>query len=82
MRIMKALCVAALVAATPALAETPPSPKDKQICKRSRVTGSLAQTTKVCGTRAFWEERKRQSKDWTKELTDKKQPPAWGGGGA
>lgn len=80
MRIVNALCVGALVAATPAFAESRPADKDKQICKRTRVTGSLAQTTKVCGTRQFWDERKRQTKEWTKDLTDKKQPPAWGGG--
>lgn len=85
MRIMNVLCIGALVAATPALAENESgaaADKDKQICKRTRVTGSLAQSTKVCGTREYWEERARRSKEWTRDLTDKKQPPPWEGGGA
>lgn len=80
MRIINVLCLGALVAAAPALAESGPktaADKDKQICKRTRVTGSLAQTTKVCGTREFWEDRSRRSKEWTRDLTDKKQPPPW-----
>ncbi len=83
MRIVHGLCVGALVAATPALAESTRAmaEKDKQICKRTRVTGSLAQTTKVCGTREFWEDRTRRSKEWTRDLTDKKQPPPWERGG-
>jgi hypothetical protein len=83
MRIVNVLCIGALVAATPALAESARAmdDKDQQICKRNRVTGSLAQTTKVCGTREFWEERKRRSKEWTRDLTDKKQPPPWERGG-
>ncbi|HLL30619.1 MAG TPA: hypothetical protein VK403_06455 [Allosphingosinicella sp.] len=81
MRIVHALCVGFLVAATPAIAEDRPAPgaaaKDKIICKRTRVTGSLAGSAKVCGTREFWEDRTRRSKEWTRDLTDKKQPPAW-----
>jgi hypothetical protein len=85
MRIVHVVCAGLLVAATPAVAasgagETVEA-KDKVVCKRARVTGSLAQTKKVCGTRQFWEERTRNAKEWTRDLTDKKQPPPGEGGG-
>jgi hypothetical protein len=74
MRMVRTLCVGALVAATPALAEKGPArmvaDQDQQICKRTRVTGSLAQTRKVCGTRSFWEERTRRAKGWTRDVLD------------
>lgn len=73
MRIAHALCAGALLGATPALAEGEPArpvAKDQQICKRTRVTGSLAQTTKICGTREFWEERTRRAKGWTRDVLD------------
>lgn len=73
MRIVQTLCIGALIAATPAPADSEPTrsvDKDQQICKRSRVTGSLAQTTKLCGTREFWEERARRAKGWTRDVLD------------
>lgn len=73
MRIGQALCIGVLVAATPAPAESEPTrpvDKDQQVCKRVTVTGSLAQTRKVCGTREFWEERARRAKGWTRDVLD------------
>lgn len=73
MRIAIAMCTGALVAATPAPAQVEPArsvDKDQQICKRVTVTGSLAQTRKVCGTREFWEERTRRAKGWTRDVLD------------
>ena len=51
---------------------------DKIICKRTRVTGSLASSAKVCGTRHWWEQRARHSQEWAQEFQEnsRRLPPA------
>ena len=76
MRIVHTLCAGFLIAATPAISqgqqggESKDSKADKIICKRSIVTGSLAQTSKLCGTRKWWEERTRRSREWLEAVQD------------
>jgi hypothetical protein len=63
-----ALCVFALVLPLSAMAETAPpaanparDDPNKVICRRESVTGSFAQTRKVCMTRAEWVQRTRDA---------------------
>jgi hypothetical protein len=63
-----ALCALALALPLSAMAETTaPAPKparddpNKVICRRESVTGSYAQTRKVCMTRAEWVQRTRDA---------------------
>ena len=68
---IRTACVAiALMVAGPAVAQqgstTPAAAadgSDKKICKRFRVTGSLAQTRKVCKTRMEWLRAQDESRD-------------------
>jgi hypothetical protein len=69
------LTVLAFVAAPiAAAAETPPAKapsSEKQICKRTSVTGSLARVVKVCGTAADWEARRRTGKQYLQDIQDR-----------
>jgi hypothetical protein len=72
---MHALCASMIVATIPSVAHSEAatakdSKAEKIICKRSTVTGSWAQTNKLCGTRQWWEERTRRSKEWTQDILD------------
>jgi hypothetical protein len=65
-----ALCALALALPLSAMAETTaatPKPDrddpNKVICRRESVTGSLAQTRKVCMTRADWAARSRGAQE-------------------
>jgi hypothetical protein len=58
-------------------AETPaPAPKlarddpNRVICRRESVTGSLAQTRKVCMTRAQWVARARDAQETGQQMQD------------
>jgi hypothetical protein len=64
-----------IVAAIPSFAHSESTPAkdpkaEKVICKRSTVTGSWAQTNKICGTRRWWEERTRRSKAWAEDVLE------------
>ena len=64
--------VAAIAAgfwATTALAEQPPVDKGKEqvlnekVCEDIKVVGSRLAKKRICGTRAEWEDRRRQDRD-------------------
>ena len=68
-----AIAIAAgLLIGTPAYAQTTPAtptvaPKDKKVCRRQEVTGSIIGTRAVCHTRSEWQQidelNKRNAED-------------------
>jgi hypothetical protein len=69
------LTALAFVAAPIAAAAETPAAKapsaEKQICKRSPVTGSLARVVKICGTAADWEAKRRAGKQYLQDIQDR-----------
>jgi hypothetical protein len=66
-----------MVLAAPALAETPVlkpalgrEDPNRVICRREQITGSLAQTRKVCMTRADWAAQTRGSRELGERMQD------------
>ncbi|GAA4747298.1 hypothetical protein GCM10023264_11260 [Sphingomonas daechungensis] len=43
-------------------------PKDEKICENITPIGSRLATKRFCGTRAEWEDRKRQDRDFTEQV--------------
>lgn len=73
----RVLAILALVLSAPAVAQTPAPPStpsrddpDRVICRREAVTGSLAQTRKVCLTRAQWVARGRDAQETGQQMQD------------
>jgi hypothetical protein len=76
MTMSKLLPVIALaLLAAPAFAQPPQSKaeaqdKDKQVCKRVSVTGSLVQVRRICGTRGEWEAKARAGREYGEGVQD------------
>jgi len=73
-RYLRLAALAFVAAPIVAAAETPPAkapPAEKQICKRTPVTGSLAKVVKICGTAADWEAKRRAGKQYLQDIQDR-----------
>jgi hypothetical protein len=65
------LCGLALIAAPIGVAaKTPSADKEKQICKRSAITGSLARVERICGTKEFWDSKRREARRLTERVQE------------
>ncbi|GAA4749163.1 hypothetical protein GCM10023264_14240 [Sphingomonas daechungensis] len=73
MRVIPAAALLAVLASSPLLAGEPAQsvpatntnvgPKDEKICENITPIGSRLATKRFCGTRAEWEDRKRQDRE-------------------
>ena len=57
------LATAALAETKPAESQVPTSSRNEKVCENIIVTGSRLGTKRFCGTRAEWEDRKRQDRE-------------------
>ena len=57
------LATAALAESKPAQAQAQASGQNEKICENIIVTGSRLASKRFCGTRAQWEERRRQDRE-------------------
>ncbi len=57
------LATAALAETTPAPSQAPASSRNEKVCENITVTGSRLATKRFCGTRAEWDDRKRQDRE-------------------
>jgi hypothetical protein len=66
------LCGLVLVAAPVGVAAKTPSADDKerQICKRIPTTGSLARVERLCGTKEFWDSKRREARRLTERVQE------------
>lgn len=78
MRVVPSVALAALLISSPTLAQDPAAtkaaqtvpasntnigPKDEKICENITPIGSRLASKRFCGTRAEWEDRKRQDRE-------------------
>jgi hypothetical protein len=57
------LATAALAETKPAQAQAPDAGRNEKVCENIVVTGSRLATKRFCGTRAEWEDRRRQDRE-------------------
>ena len=57
------LATAALAETKPAQSPAPASDRNEKVCENIIVTGSRLASKRFCGTRAQWEDRKRQDRE-------------------
>jgi hypothetical protein len=72
MRKVLYVCSLVLIAVpTGVAAKTPSADKEKLICKRTPITGSLARVERVCGTKEFWDSKRRDARRWTEGVQER-----------
>ena len=71
---MAALSLASVAAAGTAQQQDHDAPKEKMVCKRQEVTGSLVATRKECRSRADWNRLAQNQRATAERLVESNRP--------